>query len=89
MNKIILVHYINVNGLSRDETGEFMKTISENLTPKEEVDIISYYIPIAEGETRVECLNPKLVSENDFMEAKRALDKMKEMLSNITSNAIK
>ena len=54
MEKIILVHYINI-GNSDD-----MENIIKKLSPNERNDIFSYFIPIIEGETRVECINPKL-----------------------------
>jgi len=79
MEKIILVHYINIGDMNND-ISKTMEQVIEKLTPKED-DIISYFIPIRKGETRIECINPKLVSEEDFMEAKRVLDRNQEIMN--------
>ena len=80
MEKIILVHYINIGYMDNNDGSKTMEQVIEKLTPKED-DIISYFIPIRKGETRIECINPKLVSEEDFMEAKRVLDRNQEIMN--------
>ena len=80
--KIILIHYLYVGGLTEKEVEHFMEKAAVNLTPKEN-NILSYFFPIKTGETRVECINPKLVSEEDFIEAKKVLDRNQEIVNNI------
>jgi hypothetical protein len=81
--KIILIHYINVGNIDGNNVSEMMEDIVNKFSLKEEDNIISYWIPVREGETRVECINPKLVSEEDFTEAKRVLDRNQEIVNNI------
>jgi hypothetical protein len=81
--KIILIHYINVGNIDGNNVSEMMENVVKKFSPKEEDNIISYWIPVREGETRVECINPKLVSEEDFTEAKRVLDRNQEIVNNI------
>lgn len=81
--KIILIHYIKVGNLNTEDVSKFMYDITKKFSPKEEDNIISYWIPVREGETRVECINPKLVSEEDFTEAKRVLDRNQEIVNDI------
>ena len=81
--KIILIHYINVSNIDSNDVSKIMEEIINKFSPKEEDNIISYWIPVREGETRVECINPKLVSEEDFTEAKRVLDRNQEIVNNI------
>jgi len=81
--KIILIHYINVGNIDDNDVSEMMKNVVNKFSPKEEDNIISYWIPVREGETRVECINPKLVSEEDFTEAKRVLDRNQEIVNDI------
>jgi hypothetical protein len=81
--KIILIHYINVGNIDGNDVSEMMENIVNKFSPKEEDNIISYWIPVREGDTRVECINPKLVSEEDFTEAKRVLDRNQEIVNNI------
>jgi hypothetical protein len=81
--KIILIHYINVGNIDGNNVSEMMENVVNKFSPKEEDNIISYWIPVREGETRVECINPKLVSQEDFTEAKRVLDRNQEIVNNI------
>jgi hypothetical protein len=81
--KIILVHYINVGNINSNDVAEIMKDIVNKFSLKEEDNIIAYWIPVREGDTRVECINPKLVSEEDFVEAKRVLDRNLEIVNDI------
>ncbi len=83
MEKIILVHYINVGNMNYSDINKFMEEITVKFSPKEEDNIISYWIPIKNGETRVECINPKLVSEEDYSEAKKVLDRNQEIVNEI------
>jgi hypothetical protein len=82
MEKIILVHYIYTGNLEFNDVSKFMENIVEKYSSKEE-NIISYWIPINDGETRVECINPKLVSEEDFKEAKMVLDRNQKVVNDI------
>jgi len=81
--KIILIHYINVGNIDGNDVSEMMENVVKKFSPKEEDNIISYWIPVREGDTRVECINPKLVSEEDFTEAKRVLDRNQEIVNDI------
>jgi hypothetical protein len=83
MEKIILVHYINVGDIDGSDVSKIMEDVVKKFSPKEEDNIISYWIPVREGETRVECINPKLVSQEDFTEAKRVLDRNQEIVNDI------
>ena len=83
MEKIILVHYINIANMNYNDVNKFMEEVVVKFSPKEEDNIISYWIPVNNGETRVECINPKLVSEEDYLEAKIVLDRNQEVVNEI------
>jgi hypothetical protein len=83
MEKIILVHYINIGNIDGNNVSKIMEDVVKKFSPKEEDNIISYWIPVREGETRVECINPKLVSQEDFTEAKLVLDRNQEIVNDI------
>jgi hypothetical protein len=83
MEKIILIHYINVGNMDGEDVSKYMEEIVKRCSPKEEDNIISYWIPVREGESRVECINPKLVSQEDFTEAKRVLDRNQKIVNDI------
>lgn len=83
MEKIILVHYINIGNIDANVVSKIMEYVVKKFLPKDEDNIISYWIPVREGESRVECINPKLVSQKDFTKAKRILDKNQEIVNDI------
>lgn len=83
MEKIILVHYIYIGNIDYNDVNKFIEEIAVKFSPKEEDNIISYWIPVNNGETRVECINPKLVSEEDYLEAKKVLDRNQEIVNEI------
>lgn len=75
-DKLILVHYIGVGNMENHDIPEYIQKIVESLKPKEEDkdEILSYYIPTRE-ESRVECINPKLLTVDDFKETNDKLYK--------------
>lgn len=75
MNKIILVHYINTDGVPNSNLGEMMGMVRESLA--KDADIISYIVPVKGEPTRIECVNPKLLKENDdaWGNVKKILDR--------------
>ena len=75
MEKIIIVTYLDVRGLSVEEFEELFKSASKALTTQED-SIISFIVPVRR-ETTVECINPRLVSEEDYIEAKNTLERYK------------
>jgi hypothetical protein len=85
-DKIILVHYIHIGNLEGGDVGEYMNDIIKKFSYKDEDNIFSYWIPVKDGDTRVECINPKLVSEEDFKEAKRVLDRNQEIVNDIINS---
>ena len=86
MEKLILVFYIGVGNLPPAEVSEFMQDVVANLKKDKQKDIIYYFIPVRNQETKIECINPKLVSEDDYKKAKEALDNMNLKLQEIISD---
>jgi hypothetical protein len=75
MDKIILVHYINIDGVPNSNLGEMMEMVKESLA--KDADIISYIVPVRDEPTRIECVNPKLLKDDDnaWDNVKRILDR--------------
>jgi hypothetical protein len=82
-NKTILIFYINIGNLNDDEIESYMINVADHLKEKEDDSILSYFIPTRESETRVECVNPRIISyeENDVLVSK--LEKIKNNLEEI------
>lgn len=77
MDKIILVIYVPVGRLRPEEIGELMTKMGRSLEPRETDGIIHYLIPTKDENGRIECLNPKLMSEAEFITAERVLEDTK------------
>lgn len=75
MNKIILVHYINIDGVPNKDLEGMMEMVKDSLA--KDADIISYIVPVRDEPTRIECVNPKLLKDNDdaWDNVKRVLDR--------------
>jgi len=78
IEQIILVHYINVGNISMEDVEPFIQKIAIKMRPKPEEQCHSYFVPIRNGDSRVECINPKLIGEDEFKKAKDTLDKAQE-----------
>jgi len=76
MNKIILVCYVNTAGLTTQEAYEVIKKVRKELNLFHVEDIIHYVIPNTIGDSRIECINPTIVSEVDYSLVKKRLDKI-------------
>lgn len=87
MNKIILVHYINIGGLSRQTAETRIMSYMEHSLPKED-SIINYIVPIENSDSRIECLNPRLLSELDYQEIQKVIDKNNISLNNLLKTVV-
>ena len=81
MDKIILAHYINVGNVSPAKVSELLSKISESLAGQE--DILHYVYPITQGDTRVDCINPKLVTGEEYKYAKEVLSFNEKLVKTI------
>lgn len=62
---------------------QLLESVQE-MIPKDK-GIISYIVPV-QSDTRVECLNPKLVSDEDYKEAKKLLDRNQKIVDDLVKN---
>ncbi len=83
MDKIILVHYINVGNVSPQKVAEIMSELSKSLVGQD--DVLHYIYPITQGDTRVDCINPKLVTGEEYKYAKEVLSFNESLVKTIIS----
>ena len=81
MEKVILVLYVNVQGILPKNLDEHMKEMSQ----KSKIEgVIQYFIPIREGDSRVECIYPKyVVGEQVDKEMNDVLERLNNALIKI------
>lgn len=77
-DKTILIFYINVDGLSPQKSQQYIYDIMKDYNCNS--DIVHYFLPVRNQETKVECVNPKLITDSEFQEIKDRLDKYNENL---------
>lgn len=65
-DKLVLVFYINIGNLDISDVEEYINRIKKIVVGDD--TRINFFIPIRDGETRVECINPKLVHKEIFVE---------------------
>ncbi len=87
MDKIILVHYINVGNVTPAKVADIMGELSKSLGSCD--DILNYIYPIKEGETRVDCINPKLVTVEEYKHANEVLSFNEKLVKTIIKKNIK
>jgi hypothetical protein len=83
MEKLILVYYIAIGNMDYRDVDDFMCSITDRF---KEDDVIQYFIPIRSEESRIECLNPKLVSEGDYKQAKDVLGRNQKIVDDLVKS---
>lgn len=71
--KLILIFYINVSNIYRGDMPEYMNEVASCLSNVED-GTDKYFIPIYESDSRVECINPVMISEKEYEEVKGKLE---------------
>ena len=85
MDKIIIVHYIDVSEVNAELRSAFMNDVIKSFSPKDN-NILSYWIPVY-SETRIECINPKLITEGEYIDVKSFLDKHQQAVNEFLMQA--
>ncbi len=63
-DKLILVHYIDTGNLINSEIPTFTEKVAKKISSDKD-EYLTYFIPI-KGESRVECINPKLIDKDEY-----------------------
>lgn len=90
MDKLILVFYIDIRGITFfEERNYYISEMSERISNLcEDENVLHYVVPV-KSENRVECLNPKLLSEQEYEEVKQKLNEVNfhyDKIININAN---
>lgn len=78
-DKIILVAYVNIGGINERDASEALIEISKALCFFDN-SVMPLVVPVREEETRIECINPQLVSEEKYKEAEEAVERLKKVV---------
>lgn len=81
--KLIIVYYLNMSSMPRQRGQEMLAELSANLYRSiEEAHHIVLPIKDGDGITRVECINPKLITQEEYESVEVFLKKAEDALSN-------
>lgn len=72
-DKLILVHYIDTGNLINTEIPTFIEEVVKKISSDKD-EHLSYFVPI-KGESRVECINPKLIDKDEYKIHLKRLEK--------------
>jgi len=78
--KIILVYYLNLGNITPERASEILESFGANLYRKIK-EAHHILLPIRNGNTRVECLNPKIITQ-EYRSVKGFLERAEYALSN-------
>lgn len=85
MDKLILVYYVNIGTFNQSEVSQFMERFVKSVENK---DMIQYYVPVRGENSRIECINPKLINEDEFKKVKETLDSYKSKLDEFLNTTL-
>lgn len=89
-DKLILVFYINVSNIDRGDVLDYLYEAKQGLAGFLDDSILSYFIPIEDEDSHLECINPVKLDGKEYENALIKLDeankKFNEVLENLTNN---
>ena len=86
MDKLILVIYIGVNGLTTQAAVDLVQQYKKIFQKQIEEDIMVFFIPSTELDTcKIECINPKLLNEEEYQLAKDKLKILNQKIDKIVN----
>ena len=75
-DKLFLVCYLNVGSIPAEDVGEYLHSFVEAFTYDESIERI--VIPTREDESRVECINPILLTDEQYKEVEEKVRSLKQ-----------
>jgi hypothetical protein len=80
MEKLIIVIYVGVQGIRSEDIEDFVRKVTTKILPTS-VDGEFIIIPTQSPDTRIECINPKYITETELIaEHTELMKKLREEL---------
>lgn len=77
-DKIILVSYVNISNIDDVDVAPYMDRLTQLMTFDDSV--LRLFIPVRESETRVECINPKRISDEEYVKVSEFVEDAQKKL---------
>lgn len=75
-DKLFIVVYVGVHGLEDQTVSEILANVANHMQYDDSVNTLT--IPTRDSETRVECINPVLLTEEQYEEARKRIETLTE-----------
>jgi len=75
-DKLFIVVYVGVHGLEDQTVSEILANVANHMQYDDSVNTL--IIPTRDSETRVECINPVLLTEEQYEEARKRIETLTE-----------
>ena len=75
-DKLFLVCYPNIGSIPDKNVSEYLHSFAEAFTYDESIEKI--IVPIRKGENRVECINPVLLTDEQYKEVEEKVKNLKK-----------
>lgn len=76
-DKLFIIVYVNIGGFGGDSTvSEVLGEVAKRVRYDESVNTL--IIPTRDSETRVECINPVLLTEGQYEETRKKIESLTE-----------
>ena len=75
-DKLFLVIYVNIDNIHMGDVSEYLMAFARQTTFDETV--MRLIVPVRDQETRVECINPVLLTEEQYKEVEEKIKTLQE-----------
>ena len=75
-DKLFLVIYVNIDNIHMSDVSAYLDAFARQTTFDESV--MRLIVPVRDQETRVECINPVLLNEEQYKEAEEKIKSLQE-----------
>lgn len=79
-DSLIIVFYINVSHVDPRDVSVYMTDIRNSFAKDKADDVVEIFIPIENGDSRVECINPKAASDDDMLRINTLINELNNKL---------
>jgi hypothetical protein len=79
MDKLVLVYYVNIGNIDDSDVEPYLNRVKDMLT---DTNMVQYFIPVRDQETKIECINPKLVNEEEYQDVLNVLERQRLSYNN-------
>jgi hypothetical protein len=82
MEDLILVVYIGIKNVPPPELDNFINRVVDIMESNPNHPL-TYYIPVQEQDSRMECLNPRIISKEELISTKKTLEEITKILEEL------